>query len=234
MGRQTCTGRSCAAWCRPQWRRPTRARRPAAAPWAPPRPPVPALPPDQAPPGDKNVKAAAALAKCSGTNKESRPVSSHLTPDGAEQNPCHYQATNTALVRKLCRQQSDTTFLSLMGALVSIIWQAVCRPIKRGRRCVPPKPGRMPSCSSGRPSFVPAPQHFLLAICHTPCGPCMEGPAPCLSPNVLAATHHRHLVHPRMSPGGGIGTQRGHSRVLHERAGTQQGAPGSRGGGMGT
>ncbi len=32
---------------------------------------------------------------------------------------------------------------------------AFCRPTRRGRRCVPPKPGMMPSCSSGRPRRVP-------------------------------------------------------------------------------
>mmetsp|Transcript_5505 Transcript_5505/g.13639 ORF Transcript_5505/g.13639 Transcript_5505/m.13639 type:complete len:299 (+) Transcript_5505:1838-2734(+) len=44
---------------------------------------------------------------------------------------------------------------SLMGADVSIISSAFCRPTRRGRRCVPPNPGRMPSCSSGRPMRVP-------------------------------------------------------------------------------
>ena len=60
---------------------------------------------------------------------------------------------------------SLAAFLSLMGALVSIICAAVCRPTRRGSRCVPPKPGRMPSCSSGRPSFVPARQQGLHQCC---------------------------------------------------------------------
>lgn len=40
--------------------------------------------------------------------------------------------------------------------LVSIISTAFFSPTARGRRCVPPNPGMMPSCSSGRPKEVPA------------------------------------------------------------------------------
>lgn len=46
----------------------------------------------------------------------------------------------------------------LMGCDVSIICMLSCRPTKRGRRWVPPKPGRIPSCSSGRPRRDPAAQ----------------------------------------------------------------------------
>mmetsp|Transcript_6691 Transcript_6691/g.11381 ORF Transcript_6691/g.11381 Transcript_6691/m.11381 type:complete len:340 (-) Transcript_6691:119-1138(-) len=45
--------------------------------------------------------------------------------------------------------------LSLMSCEVSIISMLFCRPTKRGRRCVPPNPGMMPNCSSGRPKRVP-------------------------------------------------------------------------------
>ena len=89
------------------------------------------------------------------------------------------------------------TFLSLMGALVSIIWQAVCSPTRRGRRCVPPKPGRMPSCSSGRPSFVPAPQHpseSALTLLGMP----GQGPASCLNADTPAINYPDHL--PSLAP----------------------------------
>ena len=36
---------------------------------------------------------------------------------------------------------------SLIGLLVSIISAAFCSPTSRGRRCVPPNPGMMPSCA---------------------------------------------------------------------------------------
>mmetsp|Transcript_975 Transcript_975/g.2366 ORF Transcript_975/g.2366 Transcript_975/m.2366 type:complete len:400 (+) Transcript_975:881-2080(+) len=40
---------------------------------------------------------------------------------------------------------------ALSGFDVSIISMAFCMPTRRGRRCVPPNPGMMPSCSSGSP-----------------------------------------------------------------------------------
>lgn len=51
---------------------------------------------------------------------------------------------------------------SLMGVLVSIIWIAFLRPTRRGRRWVPPNPGMMPSCSSGRPRRAPV---MMLLVC---------------------------------------------------------------------
>ena len=88
------------------------------------------------------------------------------------------------------RNGHSSTFLSLMGALVSIIWQAVCRPTRRGRRCVPPKPGRMPSCSSGRPSFVPAPRHFC-----APHSQCSLPPLTCRPPQLCILLLRVHMAH---------------------------------------
>mmetsp|Transcript_16115 Transcript_16115/g.29014 ORF Transcript_16115/g.29014 Transcript_16115/m.29014 type:complete len:254 (-) Transcript_16115:363-1124(-) len=43
-----------------------------------------------------------------------------------------------------------------IGVLVMIIWTLLRTPTRRGRRWVPPKPGRTPRVSSGRPSLVAA------------------------------------------------------------------------------
>jgi len=51
------------------------------------------------------------------------------------------------------RTQTDSTHTHTWE--VSIISIAFCSPTKRGKRCVPPKPGMMPSCNSGRPRRVP-------------------------------------------------------------------------------
>mmetsp|Transcript_59603 Transcript_59603/g.189665 ORF Transcript_59603/g.189665 Transcript_59603/m.189665 type:complete len:371 (+) Transcript_59603:1278-2390(+) len=44
--------------------------------------------------------------------------------------------------------------LALMGLDVSIISRLFFRPMRRGRRCVPPNPGMIPRLSSGRPNTV--------------------------------------------------------------------------------
>mmetsp|Transcript_3313 Transcript_3313/g.8180 ORF Transcript_3313/g.8180 Transcript_3313/m.8180 type:complete len:210 (-) Transcript_3313:386-1015(-) len=46
---------------------------------------------------------------------------------------------------------SAWAFLALTGLLVRIISKPACKPTRRGSRWVPPKPGIMPSWSSGRP-----------------------------------------------------------------------------------
>lgn len=51
----------------------------------------------------------------------------------------------------LARLAHDDSTHPCSGADVSIISHALGTPTTRGRRCVPPKPGMMPSCNSGRP-----------------------------------------------------------------------------------
>ena len=50
---------------------------------------------------------------------------------------------------------SGCAISALMGLELRIILMAVCSPMRRGRRCVPPKPGMTPRLSSGRPSIAP-------------------------------------------------------------------------------
>ena len=45
-------------------------------------------------------------------------------------------------------------FSALIGLPVVIIFTASAIGTMRGRRCVPPEPGRMPSFTSGRPSWA--------------------------------------------------------------------------------
>jgi hypothetical protein len=43
---------------------------------------------------------------------------------------------------------------ALTGLPVTIIWSALGTPASRGSRWVPPAPGRMPSLTSGWPTFA--------------------------------------------------------------------------------
>jgi len=44
--------------------------------------------------------------------------------------------------------------LALIGSPLVIISSARCAPKMRGKRCVPPAPGKIPSFTSGKPSFA--------------------------------------------------------------------------------
>mmetsp|Transcript_32815 Transcript_32815/g.83865 ORF Transcript_32815/g.83865 Transcript_32815/m.83865 type:complete len:289 (+) Transcript_32815:1540-2406(+) len=66
------------------------------------------------------------------------------------------------------------------GLEVSIISTAFFRPTRRGRRWVPPKPGMMPSCSSGSPRLVLGPQMRALQAMAT------SRPPPSATPRMAA------------------------------------------------
>ena len=155
---------------------PLRERSPAAVPWAPPRQPGPASPPDQAPHSARQSRSDTEQKPARATYVVGRqryhprellhptiaPIALHQQTRNAS--PCHVAVAHGKHPKLV---GSGSTFLLSTGALVSIIWQAVCRPTRRGRRCVPPKPGRMPSCSSGRPSLLPAPRQLLPAATYS-------------------------------------------------------------------